>query len=199
MVSAEKLFREKGIKTTKMTDIARDCELGKSSLYFYFKSKDEIVWHLLKKYSLEEYEAGHGYLRSIEGTAYEKLSSYFELFTDRLLDEYTTTSPSFQYREYMMDKVAGNGLTEEMESEFQELVNRNLAMITKLIHEGVADGSMKVELDQELLGNAIGNSFGTYFRYLIGLKATYDGSDFMNQKKEELKVYIQMVLAFLKN
>ncbi len=57
-----------------------------------------------------------------------------------------------------MDKVAGNGLTEEMESEFQELVNRNLAMITKLIHEGVADGSMKVELDQELLGNAIGNS-----------------------------------------
>ncbi len=71
LVSAEKLFREKGIKTTKMTDIARDCELGKSSLYFYFKSKDEIVWHLLKKYSLEEYEAGHGYLRSIEGTAYE--------------------------------------------------------------------------------------------------------------------------------
>ncbi len=30
-------------------------------------------------------------------------------------------------------------------------------------------------------------------------QATYDGSDFMNQKKEELKVYIQMVLAFLKN
>lgn len=40
--SAKKLFSKFGIQKTTMQDIAKESKLGKSTLYYYFKSKEEI-------------------------------------------------------------------------------------------------------------------------------------------------------------
>jgi len=40
--SARKLFAKFGIQKTSMQDIASNAKLGKSTLYYYFKSKEEI-------------------------------------------------------------------------------------------------------------------------------------------------------------
>ncbi len=40
--SAKKLFSKFGIQKTTMQDIATDAKLGKSTLYYYFKNKEEI-------------------------------------------------------------------------------------------------------------------------------------------------------------
>lgn len=40
---ADKLFREHGLSKTTMEDIAREAGKGKSTLYYYFKSKEEII------------------------------------------------------------------------------------------------------------------------------------------------------------
>lgn len=195
--SAERLFENKSIKSTKMTDIAKECELSKGSLYFYFKSKDEIVWHLLKEHSYREYKAGIEYINNIQGNGYEKLKQYFHLFSNQLLESYTTSSPSYQYREYIMGLIVSNDLTEEMINEYKVLVDRNLSTVSNLIKEGINDGSISTQFDWKLLGRAIGNSFGTYFRYIIGLKAAF-GEDVILNNKEEFKVFTEMVLSSLK-
>jgi AcrR family transcriptional regulator len=41
--AAEKLFQKWGIAKTTMEDIAREAGKGKSTLYYYFKSKEEIL------------------------------------------------------------------------------------------------------------------------------------------------------------
>jgi len=41
--AAETLFQKWGIKKTAMEDIAREAGKGKSTLYYYFKSKEEIL------------------------------------------------------------------------------------------------------------------------------------------------------------
>ena len=45
--TAEKLFSEKGIRQTTMDDIAKAADYSKSTLYVYFKSKDEIYEHII--------------------------------------------------------------------------------------------------------------------------------------------------------
>jgi AcrR family transcriptional regulator len=47
--AAEKVFAEQGYYHTRMDDIAEAAELAKGTLYYYFKSKDEIFFHILER------------------------------------------------------------------------------------------------------------------------------------------------------
>ena len=47
--AASRLFQRWGIHKTTMEDIAREAGKGKSTLYYYYKSKDEIFWAVAEK------------------------------------------------------------------------------------------------------------------------------------------------------
>ena len=47
--SAKKLFQQFGLHKTTMEDIAKSAGKGKSTLYYYFKSKDEIFDKVIEK------------------------------------------------------------------------------------------------------------------------------------------------------
>jgi AcrR family transcriptional regulator len=47
--AAEHVFATRGYFHTRMDDIAEAAELAKGTLYYYFKSKDEIYVHLLER------------------------------------------------------------------------------------------------------------------------------------------------------
>ncbi|MHB8054238.1 MAG: TetR/AcrR family transcriptional regulator [Candidatus Aminicenantales bacterium] len=49
LAAAEKVFAEQGYFHTRMDDIAEAAELAKGTLYYYFKSKDEIFFHILER------------------------------------------------------------------------------------------------------------------------------------------------------
>ncbi|MGE4214035.1 MAG: TetR/AcrR family transcriptional regulator [Anaerotignaceae bacterium] len=51
--TAEKLFSEKGIKQTTMDDISKAADYSKSTIYVYFKSKEEIYNHLIYTHMCE--------------------------------------------------------------------------------------------------------------------------------------------------
>jgi len=54
--AAESVFARKGYYETRMDDIALEAELAKGTLYYYFKSKDEIYAHLLERESENVFE-----------------------------------------------------------------------------------------------------------------------------------------------
>ena len=45
--AAKRLFLEKGIVNTTMDDISKEADYSKSTVYTYFKSKDEIYTHII--------------------------------------------------------------------------------------------------------------------------------------------------------
>ncbi|MFC5704180.1 TetR/AcrR family transcriptional regulator [Cohnella faecalis] len=49
--TAERLFLEKGFEKTTVQDIVQRMGIAKGTFYHYFKSKDELVDHLLERYS----------------------------------------------------------------------------------------------------------------------------------------------------
>ncbi len=55
--AAKRLFAQKGYQETSMNDIAEEAELGKATLYYYFKSKDDIYREIYLSYSRTYYES----------------------------------------------------------------------------------------------------------------------------------------------
>lgn len=49
--SAEKLFVEKGFAGTSINDIAAEADFSRTSIYQYFRSKEEIYLHILDRYT----------------------------------------------------------------------------------------------------------------------------------------------------
>lgn len=56
LVAAENVFAARGYHDARMDDIAEAAELAKGTLYYYFKSKDEIYLHLLERESRKVHE-----------------------------------------------------------------------------------------------------------------------------------------------
>lgn len=72
LANAQKLFQQYSLKKTTMDEIAAACGKAKSTLYYYFKSKEEVfeaVIHLetvnLRKYVKEKVEAQKGLVPKI--------------------------------------------------------------------------------------------------------------------------------------
>lgn len=69
LAAARKLFEKKGINSTTVDDIAKEADYSKSTLYVYFKSKDEILAYII----------------------YEHM-----IFLKEMLDKYTVSSENFE-------------------------------------------------------------------------------------------------------
>jgi len=83
--AAAKLFNKKGYLQTNMDDIAAAAKMSKGAMYYYFSSKDEILYFVLSNYmDLILYEVEGG-LKNIEGG-----SSKIQFIISRHIDLYTT-------------------------------------------------------------------------------------------------------------
>lgn len=78
---AKQLFQEKGMENTTMNDVAKAAEISKSTLYVYFKSKEDVKNYL----SLEAMEY---LLESLKGHVKEQLSTRerFDAISDVLVE-----------------------------------------------------------------------------------------------------------------
>lgn len=72
--SAWKIFLQQGFDQAKIADIAKDCRLGLSTLYYYFKDKRQIVYSLMLDFKSQTNTALNDLL--------EKHVSYREFFTE---------------------------------------------------------------------------------------------------------------------
>lgn len=71
--AAKELFETKGIEKTTMDDIARRADYSKSTIYVYFKSKEDIYNSIVKDYLkllIEEIELSIGQAKDFEESYY---------------------------------------------------------------------------------------------------------------------------------
>ena len=96
LTAAKKLFEEKGITQTTMDDISKEADYSKSTVYAYFKSKDEICsfikleyFELLKTAVSEALENDSGFPDGFYAICNTLMKFYKEypLFFEIVLDE----------------------------------------------------------------------------------------------------------------
>jgi AcrR family transcriptional regulator len=140
--AAQELFFSKGFENTTMDEIAERAEFGKPTLYAYFKSKEEILFHVhmrghaLKMDMLREAsEKGRNGYERFRRMGY----AYFEFYQQN--PEYLRIQSHWDYRGFNFDKFS-DAVSEsynEWYASFEELC--------AVYSDGIEDGSLRGDLD----------------------------------------------------
>jgi AcrR family transcriptional regulator len=139
--AAEKLFTGKGFENTTMEEIAKESEFTKRTVYQYFGSKENLFYAVILSgikqmfsYIEAEVEAGKD--------GFDKLTGTRRAFY-RFVKDYPDIYRFMSYAQYIKSDPASI-------PNFRELSQYNTRLFTlfqQLAEEGVADGSIRADLD----------------------------------------------------
>jgi AcrR family transcriptional regulator len=101
IITAGQIFSRFGFKKTTMEEVARELKMGKSSIYYYFSSKEEIFEAVVLSEAnvlrseltkaIKSVESPIGKMEKyifVRMKAFEKLSNYYNAIFDKNLDHF---------------------------------------------------------------------------------------------------------------
>ncbi len=142
--AAIRVFQKWGLNKTTMEDIARDAGKGKSTLYYYYKSKDEIFDAVIK-IQLNQILSTAEELANMMSSAKEKLKKYIVSCIYEM-SKYSTIY-SIARREIHMSR----GYLEKIRSTLEE---REAKFIREVLNQGFLSSEFHF-IDEEELETAI--------------------------------------------
>jgi len=148
--AASEVFAEKGVHESRMDDIVEESGLSKGTLYWYFKSKDDILIAIFEKMFSREFEQ-LSVLVSTGGSAAERILTFTEEVVkdiNRMLRlmplAYEFISLAFR-RKFVQDT-------------FKHYINSFMGLLTPIIQQGIDNGEFK-QIDPFDVSIAIGAIF----------------------------------------
>jgi len=151
--ASEKLFDRHGIDRVTMSDIVSASGLRTSTLYQYFSSKDDIVWAIVEEVLAESTERAKAATKGT-GTALDKITALLNLFADDLVNHQAKVRFMAQFDAmYARDWPADRLLALEA-----QISPEGFQQLGWLIREGIADGSLRADLQPELTLHAVINA-----------------------------------------
>ncbi len=97
--SAKKLFIKYGFDKVSLNQIAKDAEFGKSTLYHYFSSKNEILYIIVRQYDLKRLkkcEVAFDKAKSSFDKIYAYLKEYYDFVKNNDIALFMLTSRNVQ-------------------------------------------------------------------------------------------------------
>lgn len=96
VTAARRLFDERGIQKTRVSDIVGEVGVAQGVFYYYFSSKDEMVAEVVKLVNHEVQSRAEA-IMAAEGDFYSRLAAFIELYIDMidqfLADDETSLQP----------------------------------------------------------------------------------------------------------
>ncbi len=131
---ARKIFTRQGFRKTTMEDIAHASGKGKSSIYYYFKSKEEIFEAIVEK---EAEELRAALEKEIQGSndPMEKLKDYimFRLYHVKTVSNF--------YAALKEETMAHMNFVEDVRRRFEE---QEIHMVAEILESGISTGSFTI-------------------------------------------------------
>lgn len=152
--AAEKLFDERGIDRVTMADIISATELSASTIYQYFPDKSEIVWAIVGEFLAETVAGAEKTILEVRGPALAKISALLDILAGDLAKNPARVRFMAQFdamyaRDWPVDRLL------KLEGQVSPSL---FASFTELIGEGIADGSLRPDLDPNLTMHAVMNA-----------------------------------------
>jgi len=140
--SAKKLFQQYGLHKTTMEDIAKSAGKGKSTLYYYFKSKDEIFDRVIEEEMTDLFNSVKAAVDKEEQTS-SKLKTYM-LFRIRKIRQkvnlYRLTLDAY-------NNITLNGHLKKLRDEYD---HEEIKLISSIIRKGLNEGQFARMEDDEI-------------------------------------------------
>lgn len=133
--AATNVFARLGFQKARMDDIVEESGLSKGTLYWYFKSKDELIIGILDRLLGSEI-AELRKLNESDGPVLEKLAGFIEL----TIDDFKKFSP---YVQMYYELFALAMRSKSIQKMFTRYFRSYLDMLTPLIQEGIDRGEFR--------------------------------------------------------
>lgn len=142
IAAAEKYFLRKGVASTTMDEIAKECELSKGTLYLYFESKEKL-FHVIVLRAISAMFDLMFDLQSGVTLPVDRLRMIGEAhfrFYEEYPDHFRILSGIFDHEHDHSEPDDSIGLIEKKNGEVWGLIH-------SIIKDGIADGTFKKETD----------------------------------------------------
>tara|TARA_R110001606_G_scaffold148254_2_gene288329 strand:+ start:2767 stop:3354 length:588 start_codon:yes stop_codon:yes gene_type:complete len=134
MDTAAQAVRKKGYNGVSLDQIARDVGIKKSSIYYHFSSKSELVAAIFRRFS-EEIFAFLDRTNRTEGCAGDRLMAYI-VETNELIEEGDSICLSIALN------IDGESLDAEIVDDLARFHRVNIEWLTDIFELGARDGSI---------------------------------------------------------
>lgn len=179
---AEKLFLEKGIDDTTMNDIAKNCQLSKTTVYTLFKSKDELeilvyqkIHKVKMKYLISEMKK--------KDNAYDKLLAFGYAY--RSFFSENTSRLQFQLRQDYLGIDKGK-IRNEILDNLNKFLDSDTVYMNSIFNQGVDEGVFRKDFHPEEMFELF---------YLV-LRATLNQTLLIDNEISESSIYSKPVDKF---
>ena len=151
--AAGRLFDERGIDRVTMAELTTASGVRASTMYQYFSNKDDIVWAIVAEV-LTALAAEANEATQSARTAMDKITALFDTLAGTLANDPAKVRFMAQFDAmYARDWPAERLLTLEA-----QLNPMGASYFGTLVREGIADGSLRPDLDPDLTMQAVINA-----------------------------------------
>lgn len=182
------LIRQFGLQKVTMQDIARAAGKGKSTLYYYYKNKEEILDAVLEEEMREFYLQLEAAVKRV-GTFEEKLKAY-------ILTKIRTVESKVKEYEFLIENDEHyfdfNNYFKRMRFLYDD---KELRLISSLFQEGVDERKVNEEIFNEEKGQLTAEVFLTSIR---GLEIEIFIKKKMGNIEEKIDIMMHILLNGLK-
>jgi len=164
VMAAMQIFSEKGVVKTKMADIAKVANIGKGTIYEYFKNKDDIFINLFEMHFSQIRQEAALIMEKYNNPT-DKLKQFVSLTVTSLIDEHSN------FAEIMLD-IWAEGIREHNENinhvfDLERIYREYRNVIIQILQDGIEKGFFKV-MDTTLTASLfIGALDGIMLQWLI--------------------------------
>lgn len=152
--AAQELFDMRGIDRVTMADIVSAAGIRASTLYEYFSNKDEIVWALLEEFMVQSSEIVRVSIEAAAGPALAKITALLQALGNELVNHPARVRFMAQFDAMY----ARDWSVERLLAVEDQISPGRFEVLAALIREGIADGSLRSDLDPDLTMHSVVNA-----------------------------------------
>ena len=133
--AATDVFAQKGFSETRMDDIVKKSGLSKGTLYWYFKSKDEIILSIFERMFSREFQELENLVEA-DGTASERLL----YFTERAIVD---VQRMLRLMPLAYEFMAWAFRRKFVQDAFKQYINKYMDILVPMIQQGIDTGEFR--------------------------------------------------------
>ncbi len=151
---AFEVFLREGIMNASMESIAREAGVSRRTLYRYYESRDELAFTLELKIIDDYFQFDEKIKKHLKGTGAVKIRNYLRVS----LKEIIRNSRSIRFTCEFDINFRGKYPEGPLPLQFVKILKARGGLLTDLLEEGIADGSVKKSLPPAVISQSVEQS-----------------------------------------